>query len=228
MSSNTNSNFAQRLARWAVVARHAALETLVGTPVVDDAPESVRAAFASAFRDEFGDRRTIDAPILAWVMGLPHEPSPSPAARADESLWALLASGSTGPLPALETSGAFFAQNDLALEAWTEAQLACLHALWNLAHARRDDALRDLAIDGARWLIREIQPDNATNHAWALHVFAHLAAQGDPEADLYAQTLLHNCRVTLGRPDVVSALLLLDASRQLDASRPLDAGAPRA
>lgn len=219
MASHADPNLAPRLARWASLARHAALETLVGTPVVDAAPESERLAFASAFRDEFGDRRPLDAPILAWVLELPFSPITIANVRADESLWALLASRAAHPLPAIDAVGPFFAQNDLALEAWTEAQLACLHALWNLAHARRDEPLRDRALEGARWLIREIQPDNATNHAWAVHVFAFLAAQGDPEADLYAQTLLHNCRVTLGRPDVVSALLLLDASRQLEAVR---------
>lgn len=216
MTAPDPSQHSARLVRWSSLARHAALETLVGTPAAGDAPEPARRAFASAFRDEFGDRRPLDTPILAWVLDLP-TPAPIAPLRPDEALWSLLASRSAGVLPAIDPAGAFFAQNDLALEAWTEAQLACLHALWNLARARRDDGLRARAIEGARWLIREIQPDNATNHAWAVHVFAFLAAKGDPEADLYAQTLLHNCRVTLGRPDVVSALLLLDASRQLRA-----------
>ncbi|MEO1585156.1 MAG: hypothetical protein AAFR96_11390, partial [Planctomycetota bacterium] len=65
--------------------------------------------------------------------------------------------------------------------------------------------------------IREIQPDNATNLPWAVHVFCVLAERdGDADASLYAETLLHNCVVGgAGRPDKLSALILLDSARRL-------------
>ena len=53
-----------------------------------------------------------------------------------------------------------------------------------------------------------IQPDNATNHPWAVHVFASLAVEtGNFEFDLYAQSLLHNCIVGTGKPDAFSAII---------------------
>jgi hypothetical protein len=61
----------------------------------------------------------------------------------------------------------------------------------------------------------ELQPDNATNRPWAVAAFAEMAVEGDGDAELYADTLLHNCRVTLGRPGLLSTILLLDARRSL-------------
>jgi hypothetical protein len=68
-------------------------------------------------------------------------------------------------------------------------------------------------MDAAEYLIAEVQPDNATNHPFALAAFLALAHAGNFEAMLYAQTLLHNCQVQLGRPDAFSAALLLHAAR---------------
>ena len=99
------------------------------------------------------------------------------------------------------------------LEVWTEAELCGLHALWNLARrdgrpdwARRAEQLRE-------WHLENTQPDNATNRPWALHVFLLGGAQ---EGRLYAETLLHNARVT--GPEPFSAWILLDAARELDAA----------
>lgn len=101
-----------------------------------------------------------------------------------------------------------------AIEVWTEIELASVHAAWSLGTDWRQASQR-----AAAWLVETIQPDNATNHPWAVHVFAQQAQiTGDPSFDLYAQTLLHNCMVTTGRPDEFSALILLHASAAFEIS----------
>jgi hypothetical protein len=111
--------------------------------------------------------------------------------------------------------GPLWPARDRAVEAWTEAELCGLHALWGLASRRgRDDWVR--RCDRARdWHLENTQPDNATNRPWALHVFL---LAGTAEGRLYAETLLHNAVVTAGRPDLLSAWILLDAARRLDAA----------
>ncbi len=69
--------------------------------------------------------------------------------------------------------------------------------------------------------LRELQPDNATNHPWAIHVFVRLARSApDPSerdaALIHAQTQLHSCQVAMGRPDRLSACILLHAARSLE------------
>lgn len=95
-----------------------------------------------------------------------------------------------------------------SLETWTESELCCLHALsWMPEYSRRVRA-------AASWLIETLQPDNATNHPWGVHVFATLGGE-DADANMYAQTLLHNALVGGGRggvPDARSAFILWDAA----------------
>ena len=99
----------------------------------------------------------------------------------------------------------------LTIEVATETELASLHALSHageLARARVDSA--------SDWIVQNLQPDNATNHPWAGHVFLNRAFEtGSVEHRLYAETLLHNCIVSLGRADRFSALILLDSGRSL-------------
>ena len=102
--------------------------------------------------------------------------------------------------------------SDVVIEVWTETELASLHALWWLA--RNDDGLREVVRSAAIWHVERMQPDNATNHAWAVHVFLLLDVEG---SDLYAQTLLHNCMVHTGRADRLSAHLLADSADALEA-----------
>lgn len=118
-------------------------------------------------------------------------------------------------------SGALIPQGTTALEVWTETDLCCLHALWWLArtHSREDWAT--LANNAATWHLENVQPDNATAHPWALHLFAlrDIAAPNrDGAARLHAEMMMHNCQVSLGRADKLSALILLDASRAIAAA----------
>lgn len=197
---------------------------VAGTPMatVTRAPEPQRRAFARDFRDDAGHRRQIDDHVLAWVLGLTPWAEPDPT-RPDALLWHALAAGL--PPPALpgdppEAGPVAPAWRERGIEVWTQVELACLQALWwhGTAGAPTPDrrVARARAESLARWLMAEMQPDNATNHAWAVAPFAMLAAGGDPDAGLYAETLLHNCQVTMGRADRFSALLLLDAMACLE------------
>lgn len=117
-----------------------------------------------------------------------------------------------GPAPALVQP------EQAGLEVWTETELQGLHALWWLAH-ERDDAWLSRRIDRARaWLVEHIQPDNATNTPWAVHVFAIAAAEtNDAVSDLFAGQLVHNSIVGSGSPDRRSAWVLLDAAAAIRA-----------
>jgi hypothetical protein len=173
------------------------------------APESVRAAYARGFADDFGHRREVDPPLLAWVLDVP--PWGEPAPRADARLWAALKTGAD-PLSLIPRGEGPVAPEarEIAIEVWTEIELASLQALW--WHGRGNAAARERAVSLARWLMAELQPDNGTNRPWAVAAFAEMAAGGDVDAGLYADTLLHNCQVSLGKPDLLSTVILLDAA----------------
>ena len=199
----------------AAAIRGTALEQALGA-----APEP-RLAFATTFADDAGHRRPVDLPILAWVLRLEDSPIPAPKTafdRPDLRLWHALQTSAVEPHTLIATTTGPIAPEcrDEGIEVWTEVELACLHALWWHARLRDSASLRDRAEDHARWLMDEIQPDNGTNHAWAVAAFSELAAAGNSDAALYAETLLHNCQVTLGKADRFSAVLLVDASRYLD------------
>lgn len=137
---------------------------------------------------------------------------PGPPQTLDEQLWTDLVRGSATTPP--DTTGPLTGEPiDTGIEVWTEIELASIHAAWSLGPGWRAAAER-----AARWMVESIQPDNATNHPWAVHAFAELADDGaGHEFDLYAQTLLHNCMVGSGSPDGFSAMILLHASRSLQA-----------
>ena len=185
------------------------------------------------FADESGHRRPVDRPFLAWLAD-GDDAGEGVAALAladspDVALWAALATMQPVPEAVLALNardewrsnfdaGSLFPQrNDsgpVAIEVWTEVELSSLHALaWR---AGRDQSLRPLVRRTARWLIENLQPDNATNHPWAVHLFAAIGiTDSNPHASMYAQTLLHNCQVSMGRPDAFSALILRDSANAL-------------
>lgn len=170
------------------------------------------------FSDEQGDRRASDEPLLAWVLGVPPRLAVAPES-AEVRIWrslaaktpwddALLAPNPAMPLLSLPPQ--------TTIEVWTEAELSALHALWHVARreGRADLERRCMAAAGA--YMEQIQPDNATNHPWAIHVFLmHAQYTGAPDGRMYAETMLHNCQVGRGKPDRLSAVILLDAGRSL-------------
>lgn len=102
--------------------------------------------------------------------------------------------------------------SDGPVEVWTEVELSSLHALWRLGRLRREPRLRARAVTAMRWHLEHTQPDNATNRPWALHAFLQ---EGSAEGEAYAGTLLHNALAHGGRPESLSAWILMDAAVEL-------------
>ncbi|TVQ62572.1 MAG: hypothetical protein EA378_04390 [Phycisphaerales bacterium] len=149
--------------------------------------------------------------------GPPSEPALPPEAR----LWRALAQGEDAFDPyalIAHGEGALLpGTHDGAIEVWTEGELAALHALDRFARRQDSAGLRERIASAVRWHLAEIQPDNATNRPWAIHVFVRAGVvDGAIEALMHAQTMLHNCRVSLGHADRFSACLLEDAARALE------------
>lgn len=169
-----------------------------------------------SFRDGAGHRRPVDPLLLASLIPGEVPAHPRPATDTSLQLWHDLVSGRDPERALVDGTGPLVAERaELTIETWTERELMSLHALsWM---AIRLPGVRPRVASALRWLIDEIQPDNATNRPWAIHVFAHHAAEhSDPEAMLYAETLLHNCHVGLVTPDRFSGLILLSAARWLE------------
>ena len=103
------------------------------------------------------------------------------------------------------------------IEVWTDADLSALHVLWFLARARQRDDWMQRIRQVRDWHLDHTQPDNATNRPWALHVFL---LGGSGECVHYAETLLHNCLTMTGRPDPLSAWILLDAAGAIERAAP--------
>ncbi len=145
-------------------------------------------------------------------------------AEMDVRLWAwLAASAEREPLDTIlemierEPNGPIRDQGAAkTIEVWTESELSLLQALaWTALEPGRAD-LFDRVRGACLWHIDHTQPDNATNRPWGVHLFAVMAeADGSGDARLYAETLLHNCMVTSGIPDPLSAEILRDAASAL-------------
>ena len=205
--------------------RSLAEPALRGSPLL--APEKTDARttreFIENFADERGHRRRVDRAVLAWCLR-EHRfavPTSTDSQSPEIILWHALATNADPPAWSLAGDGPLCPHTHSgAIEAWTQTELACLHALGNFA--LRGDSLSHAAnaraISLARWLLEEVQPDNATQHPWAVHVFVALSQTESPfaaDAGLYAQQLVHNAVVSAGVPDRFSAVLLLDAARAL-------------
>lgn len=187
---------------------------------------------AGGFSDEAGHRRTVDQPLLAWRRFREVGDAPSPwesrSPEPDVLLWQALTDPSIDPWAALPDAQAARGGQDrrsllpisgsAAIEVWTERELAALHALWWHARLTRNATFHTRLESSAAWHIEHLQPDNATAHPWAIHVFLDHACREPVNHDirLYAETQLHNCRVSLGYPDALSALILIDAADALE------------
>ncbi len=201
-----------------VLARAARGEGIAG----EEALEGAR-----AFRDERGHRRGVDGWIVARLLGAEGFTGPGDARgmadrSADVVLFGALVRGGEIPVDAVSAGEGSLVPFDpeIGIERWTQTELGALHALGVWAARGVDGARETLAARvraAARWHIAELQPDNATNHAWALHVFAELAVAGEDGAIMHAQTLMHNAMVAGGGvPDAFSSVLLLDAAMVLE------------
>ncbi len=188
--------------------------------------------------DELGHRRSVDGPLLRWLKARGRAvPSGGTEglgldAGPDVRLWEALTdpgididlllrdvgAGAAGPsrLHGEWSFPGLLPQRGVGLEVWTERDLCAIHALHRLGIERGRGDWVGLSERAAGLHVSHVQPDNATAHPWAIHVFVGLGLeQPGGGATLFAQTLLHNCQVALGRPDALSALILLDAADAL-------------
>jgi hypothetical protein len=173
----------------------------------------------------------LEAPVRAACLGTPAGSSPAtiPGASFEAGLWwarrdpsvdvdAILAAADPARRapdigPGASDGSLLPRDRYQAIEVWTDADLAAMHALWWLAHdrARSDWAGR---LDTVRaWHLANTQPDNATNRPWAIHVFL---LAGSPEDEHYAQTLLHNALAMEAEPTPLGRVLLHDAADALE------------
>ncbi|MDX2115397.1 MAG: hypothetical protein SFZ24_07215 [Planctomycetota bacterium] len=208
------------VADWAALLRSAAAESGV---FAGQAPS------IEGFRDELGQHRPTDEPFLRWRA---HRAGAAPRRLAvipgalDAALWAsLLGDGADAESLLGGVAGAERSEMDRGsllprsmhrtIEVWTETELAALHALSWLGRTSGRSHLSARCRDAVVWHVEHLQPDNATNRPWSVHLFAEAGVAGDLDAQMYAETLLHNCRVGLGRPDRLSAHICLDAAEWL-------------
>lgn len=230
---------------WRTRLQSIALPRLSNTPLHNPSQFTLeqKQNYIATFRDDLGNRRPTDAPMLAHMLRVPFDVPPTTRSvvgastsdlpdatsqRADElPLWqalhtgtdplTLIASATTSPTPL------FPHFHHLAIELWTESELSGLHALSHFVAQSPNEQLRARMNSAALWLLDNIQPDNATQRPWAIHVFLHMAHEASlPEstrtsAHMYAQTLLHNTMIPMGPqvPDIFSACILLDSARLL-------------
>lgn len=156
---------------------------------------------------------------------LPPDPTLLSGGRGEQRLWRLCAEPS--PDSALldelrsvlgDRTGALLATDGfLAIEVWTECELAALHALARFAR-HPNAAIAAVATSrvaaAVRWHLEHTQPDNATNRPWAIHAFL-MAEDGSGEPTAYAGTLLNNMSATEARAEPLSRWILADAAREL-------------
>ena len=211
------------ISEWAAILRTVGAASAPGG-------EALRSLF-----DRCVERQLDESWFIAWrVMGsLPagsFDPSCLPVRGVQGLVWKACIDGSVDALAEVDRvsraagsrgaadAGALLPQGlHRAIEVWTETELACMHGLWRAGVAHARDPWRERALEVARWHVANLQPDNATNRPWAVCLFATLAAsENNADAGLYAETLLHNCQVQNGKPDALSALILLDGAEALE------------
>lgn len=199
---------------------------LIKSPLADipfDSSNDERYSFIDTFSDEFGNRRATDRPFLAYLLGITLDP-PTDIHELDQQFWWMIQSGnfdSDTAFSLIESTDALVPDSDeLAIEYRTMVELCALHALWIIALRSKSERLKERCLNAAAWHTRELQPDNAINRPWATGVFIALSHDADDAevshlAHLHVQTLIHNTSVSLGSPDILSALILCDVVAQL-------------
>jgi len=192
--------------------------------VVDRIPmhgsEDEKRAFILGFQDEFGSKQATDGALLSRVLGVPYQPETGLKADIDNRLWDALHRDDSSWMDLISSEGGLVDPAGYAIEHRTQIELCALHALWHLCERSQDDALRGRVDALVEWHTRELQPDNGINRPWGLHAFVVRSVEAGSEetrldAMLHAQTLANNCCITLGRPDILSAVILIDSADAL-------------
>lgn len=207
------------------------LDSLIAEPlsrVPFEKSDEAKRAYIGSFRDEYGSKRATDGALLSRVLGVEYATDAArPGTDLDERLWdavhgspADLQAGWWGWVADAAGSNDGLVKGDYAIEHRTLIELSSLHALWHLA--TRNPGVRDLIDELVDWHTRELQPDNGINRPWGVHVFVVRSVQANDvdlrlDAMLHAQTLVNNCCINLGKPDMLSALILRDSADALRA-----------
>lgn len=159
----------------------------------------------------------------AWRGGAVPAPPRSDSAPDVRLWWALVEPTAPVPDQLASPDRSPIAPRDSyrTIEAWTEADLASIHALWWLGRKRARAEWVSRSLDAAAWHTEHIQPDNATNRPWAIHVFLDLwRTRSLIEGRLHAETMLHNADAGAGTaatgPGRLIADIAADAANALD------------
>ncbi len=167
------------------------------------------------------------APWFQAHRGIITPPSKIPTSP-DDQLWAAIAQ--SNPIPESLSGPSHKSQNNHAaplfaftsddtIEVWTERDLSGMHAASRLIANQPDRRWHARIQSALDWHLEHTQPDNATGHPWAIHVFLlRSMTQDDHHARLYAETLLHNCQMQSGAADGLSAEILRDAADALESN----------
>lgn len=203
------------------------LEPATSHPPHDSTPQNLP-VWITTFADATGNRRRVDRPLLADLARLPPPPTPD-LARLDpeEAVWWALHDRSALAAANIDLAAQgplFESLRQRGIEWWTQAELSGVHALSILG--MRDASSPTLArVERcALWLLEEVQPDNATQWPWAVHIFAAIALDAQRPESLraaarhYAQTLVHNALVNTGAPDRFAACILWSSADWLQAA----------
>ncbi len=180
--------------------------------------DEVKRGYIGSFRDEFGSKRATDGALLSRVLGVEYAPRDDRMdADLDERLWDAIHQTMLDWRSWISKADGLVV-GDYAIEHRTLIELSSLHALWHLTV--QDPEGRDRIAELVDWHTRELQPDNGINRPWGVHVFVVRSVEAEDEnlrldAMLHAQTLVNNCCINLGKPDVLSALVLRDSADAL-------------
>ena len=179
-------------------------------------------AYVLGFHDEYGSTQATDGALLCRVLGLAYEGDGIPRGDVDDRLWDAVHLHGDGWRGLISDEGGLVDPSGYAIEHRTQIELCAVHALWHLCERSGDAGMKDRLDDLVDWHTRELQPDNGINRPWGLHAFVVRSVEAEVEdtrldAMLHAQTLANNCCITLGRPDILSAVILRDSADALRA-----------
>jgi len=206
------------LNRWALIMRSAAEPVI--RQLVTGLNQENPSTFSSSFHDESGNQRPVDPFLIGAVFGHAAVRTTFSGDSPDVQLWASITDGRTAVEQFLsgDSKGPLIRHPaGTSIEVLTETEACALHALWTIARVRVQTDLTARCLSAAQWHIAELQPDNATNSPWAIHVFAMLSILGvDSRGFMEAESRLHNCHVGRAQLDQRSAMILKHASMELE------------
>lgn len=209
----------REIEQWIAGLEKLATPSLAGSAVFGEgsaSPEQ-RGEFAAAEVERVPTGRAAERLLVHSLAGVRPAGEVTVSESIDDRLWAAVFEPDTDPLSMIPGAGALQAEEpSSSLEAWTEVDLAALHALWSIGVRRGEGRILERARDAVLWHVDTIQPDNGTGRPWGVQAFAWIGVMEDDHASrLHAQGLVHASRLAGDRPDRFTACILLDAARGL-------------